>query len=254
MTPTAIVKIAVPMLALVAAGSAAFVLGFPRLQHEGKPEAAPVAAMTAPSQPAAGPRSENSPALAAAKPESTKTESTKTEAAKSDATPTEATKAEATKAEAAKTEVASTAAALGAPSPAPVTDQSVPAFDLARIEATGDAVIAGRAAPGVTVELLRNGDRLDQAVADASGQFVMVPPRLPAGSYELTLRAKLADGTLVSSKQGVPVTLKEVEATSSVAQSAAQSVRRSRLKRTCSPSRPRLLQSRRRLPLRSRRK
>ena len=72
----------------------------------------------------------------------------------------------------------------------PDTDESVPVFDIARIERTGDAVIAGRAAPGAIVELLRNGERHDQAVADQSGQFVMVPPRLPPGDYELTLRSR----------------------------------------------------------------
>ena len=107
--------------------------------------------------------------------------------------------------------VATLSADLGAPPPAPAADPSVPAFDLARIEAGGDAVIAGRAAPGATVDLMRNGERLDRAVADASGQFVMVPPRLPAGSYELTLSAKLADGTVALSKQGVAVTVKEAD-------------------------------------------
>ena len=52
----------------------------------------------------------------------------------------------------------------------------MPTFDVARIEPTGEAVIAGRAAPGATVELLRNGEVHDRAVADQSGQFVMVPP------------------------------------------------------------------------------
>src|SRR6185437_17072920 len=73
------------------------------------------------------------------------------------------------------------AAQLAVSPPQPDTAGSEPAFDVARIERTGDAVIAGRAAPGATVELLRNGERLDEAVADKSGQFVMVPSRLPAG-------------------------------------------------------------------------
>ncbi len=51
----------------------------------------------------------------------------------------------------------------------PDTDESVPVFDIARIERTGDAVIAGRAAPGAIVELLRNGERHDRAVADQPG-------------------------------------------------------------------------------------
>jgi nucleoid-associated protein YgaU len=85
----------------------------------------------------------------------------------------------------------------------------VPAFDIARIERTGEAVIAGRAAPGATVDLLRNGERLDGAVADQSGQFAMIVPRLPPGSYELTLSARSPDGTLATSKQGVAVALEE---------------------------------------------
>ena len=66
----------------------------------------------------------------------------------------------------------------------------VPEFDVARIEPTGEAVIAGRTTPGATVELLRNGELHDRAVADQSGQFVMVPPKLPAGTYDLTLRSR----------------------------------------------------------------
>src|SRR5207245_10355764 len=73
----------------------------------------------------------------------------------------------------------------------------------ARIEPTGEAVIAGRAAPGATVELLRNGELHDRAVADQSGQFAMVPPRLPPGTYGLTLRSRLPDGKQVTSKQSV---------------------------------------------------
>ena len=67
-----------------------------------------------------------------------------------------------------------------------------PVFDIARIDPTGDAVIAGRAAPSASVELLRYGYVHDRAVADRSGQFVMVPPRLPPGEYKLTLRSKAA--------------------------------------------------------------
>src|SRR6266550_1620255 len=87
----------------------------------------------------------------------------------------------------------------------PDSGDDVPAFDVARIEPTGEAVIAGRAAPGATVELLRNGELHDRAVADQSGQFVMVPPRLPPGTYGLTLRSRLPDGKQVTSKQSVAV-------------------------------------------------
>jgi nucleoid-associated protein YgaU len=114
------------------------------------------------------------------------------------------------------------AAELAVSPPPPVTDESVPVFDIARIERTGDAVIAGRAAPGAIVELLRNGERLDGATADQSGQFVMVPPRLPLGDYELTLRSRLPDGTMATSKQGVVVALAETESSSGVNRSRAE--------------------------------
>src|SRR6266700_5254538 len=104
----------------------------------------------------------------------------------------------------------------------PVSDESVPIFDIARIERTGDAVIAGRAAPGALVELLRNGERHDRTVADQSGQFVMVTPRLPPGDYELTLRSRLPDGTLATSKQGVVVALDDVESSSGALQARAE--------------------------------
>src|SRR4029453_17865644 len=57
------------------------------------------------------------------------------------------------------------AAALAGPPIPPDSGDGVPAFDIARIEPTGEAVIAGRATPGATVELLRNGDLHDRAVA-----------------------------------------------------------------------------------------
>jgi nucleoid-associated protein YgaU len=99
-----------------------------------------------------------------------------------------------------------TDALAAAPIP-PDSDDGVPTFDIARIEPTGEAVIAGRATPGATVELLRNGEPHDRAVADQSGQFVMVPPRLPSGTYDLTLRSKQPDGKQATSKQSVAVAI-----------------------------------------------
>ncbi|MGF6310517.1 nucleoid-associated protein YgaU [Bradyrhizobium sp. i1.8.4] len=105
----------------------------------------------------------------------------------------------------AQTETASLADALAGPSPAPGGD-AVPEFDVVSIEPTGETVVAGRALPGATVELLRNGEVHDRAVADKSGQFVMVPRPLPPGNYDLTLRMT-RDGKQVISKQSVAVAL-----------------------------------------------
>ncbi|NOJ45620.1 LysM peptidoglycan-binding domain-containing protein [Bradyrhizobium archetypum] len=107
---------------------------------------------------------------------------------------------------AAQSEANAVAAAL-AGSTAPESGDGNPAFDVARIEPTGEAVIAGRATPGVTVELLRNGELHDRVIADQSGQFAMVPPLLPPGTYDLTLRAKQPDGRVTTSKQSVTVAL-----------------------------------------------
>jgi hypothetical protein len=72
------------------------------------------------------------------------------------------------------------------------------------------------------VELLRNDERHDQAVADQSGQFVMVTPRLSPGDHELTLRSRPPDGKQATSKRSVVVTLDDVKASSGVFNSRAE--------------------------------
>lgn len=107
----------------------------------------------------------------------------------------------------AQAEANAMASALAGSTAPPEGSDGVPSFDVARIEPTGEAVIAGRAAPGSTVELLRNGEVHDRAIADPSGQFVMVPRPLPPGIYELTLRAHQPDGKQATSGQSVAVAL-----------------------------------------------
>ena len=94
----------------------------------------------------------------------------------------------------------------GSPLPAASRD-GAPEFDIVRIEPSGEAVVAGRAAPGSTVELLRNGEPHDRAVANQSGEFAMIPRPLPRGTYDLTLRAKQPDGKELTSRQSVAVAL-----------------------------------------------
>lgn len=183
MTPVSIVKIVVSTSVLVAACGAALVFG---VNREERPETGSIAVTASASKPAPSIRNEGPPAPAAT-----------------------------------ETKVAALTAELAGQLGVPAADQSAPSFDLARVEGTGDAVFAGRAAPGAIVDLLRGGERLDRAVADASGEFVMVPPRLPAGSYELTLSARLPDGTVTSSRQGVTVTVKNSAAGLGAAQPRA---------------------------------
>lgn len=97
---------------------------------------------------------------------------------------------------------------LGPPASKPAESSGgAPVFDVARIGPTGDAVIAGRAEPGATVELLRDGVVHDKAVANQSGEFVIVPNPLPPGEYRLTLRATRPDGTVSTSEKSVAVSL-----------------------------------------------
>ncbi|MGJ5179654.1 LysM peptidoglycan-binding domain-containing protein [Bradyrhizobium oligotrophicum] len=100
---------------------------------------------------------------------------------------------------------ASSLAALLAPVTPPAPDSDGPSFDVVNVDPSGETVVAGRAAPGATVELLRNGEPHDRVVADASGQFAMVPRKLPAGASDLTLRARQPDGREATSKQSVAV-------------------------------------------------
>jgi hypothetical protein len=86
-------------------------------------------------------------------------------------------------------------------------DVIMPAFDFALVGRAGDAVVAGTAAPGAAVELLRNDEPLDRAIADQFGQFVMTPSRLPSGDYELTLRSRQGNGKQATSRRSVAVTV-----------------------------------------------
>jgi nucleoid-associated protein YgaU len=85
---------------------------------------------------------------------------------------------------------------MTAPSAAPQTPQAKPApapsgprADVARVLPNGDVVVAGRTEAGAKVTLLDNGVPLMETQADpSSGEFVFLPPRLPAGDHNLALR------------------------------------------------------------------
>ena len=172
MAATSLSRMVVPCIALVAAFGTALVFGIQHIRRASPVDTKVATDVLAVSKPAWGPRDQDPAALAAA-----------------------------------KAKVAAVAEALAGSPLTPDSGDGEPAFDIARIEPTGEAVIAGRAMPGATVELLRNGEFHDRAVADQSGQFVMVPPRLPSGTYDLTLRAQQPDGKQARSKQSVAVAL-----------------------------------------------
>ena len=78
--------------------------------------------------------------------------------------------------------------------PAPTAALQAPTYDLVRVEPTGDAVIAGRASPGATIELLVNGKVVASTVANATGEWVLVLDQpLAPGDYDIALQASDAD-------------------------------------------------------------
>ncbi len=87
---------------------------------------------------------------------------------------------------------------------------AAPSFDIVRVEPDGQAVIAGRAAPGAEVEL-RSGDRtIDRVRADQRGEWVALPPEpLGAGVQELTLAARVENQPAVASEEVVVVAVPE---------------------------------------------
>ena len=96
------------------------------------------------------------------------------------------------------------AAAVAAP------DSRDPSFDVVRIGADGDTVIAGRAMPGAVVTIIDGGVELGQVTADARGEWVFVPTEaLPPGSRELRLKAVNPDGTVVDSAEPVVLVVPE---------------------------------------------
>ncbi|MBA1157975.1 LysM peptidoglycan-binding domain-containing protein [Microvirga mediterraneensis] len=98
-------------------------------------------------------------------------------------------------------------AAAAKPKDGPVA----PSFDLVRVEPDGESVIAGRAAPGATIELLRGDQVHARAAADASGLFAIVPPPLPPGSHLVVLQSIAPDGTRQRSSQSVTVVITDAK-------------------------------------------
>ena len=104
-------------------------------------------------------------------------------------------------------------AELGAGAPAVGVSGKGPSFDIVRVGPQGDAVIAGRAAPGSEVIVRDGASEVARTRADRQGSFVAVPSvPLAAGGRELTLASRGAsgaevkgDGTVVLEVPRVPV-------------------------------------------------
>ena len=70
-----------------------------------------------------------------------------------------------------------------------------PSFDVVTVDPKGQAVIAGRSAPGDRVRILDGDKPLGEVTADARGEWVLVPDTpIPPGNRQLSLEATGANG------------------------------------------------------------
>ena len=85
--------------------------------------------------------------------------------------------------------------APSSPVPAAKATAPLPSFDIVTIDPRGQAVIAGRAAPGDRVKVLDGGKLIGEVTADARGEWVLVPEGpMPPGNRQLELEATGRDG------------------------------------------------------------
>lgn len=109
------------------------------------------------------------------------------------------------------------AAPDAAPRPAPAPAQAAapappprPSFDIVRVNARGDAVMAGRAAPHAEIVILDGTREIGRVKADDRGEWVFVPGApMPPGGHELSLRARSPDGTVWDSASSVVLVVPE---------------------------------------------
>jgi len=89
-------------------------------------------------------------------------------------------------------------------------ESALPSFDIVRINPQGDAVIAGRAAPGATVTVLDGEAVVGTVVSDEKGEWVLVPEKpLPPGERALSVIAKVGDGEPIRSDELVILSVPE---------------------------------------------
>ena len=84
------------------------------------------------------------------------------------------------------------------------TLKSTATFDVVRVEPGGSTLIAGRAAPGTTLTLLADGEKIATATTDTSGGFVMFANLGPSDNPRiLTLTEAWLDGTVLEAEASV---------------------------------------------------
>ena len=90
-----------------------------------------------------------------------------------------------------------------------VAGPSLPAFDVVRVDAKGNTVMAGRAAPNATVLILDGDTEIGRVTANAGGEWVFTPDKpLAPGTRQLSLRM-IAGGKTTTSDRVVVMAVPE---------------------------------------------
>ncbi len=80
--------------------------------------------------------------------------------------------------------------------PASKPVEQAPSFDVVRINADGDTVMAGRGKPGSRILILDGGRKIGEVTADGRGEWVFIPTSpLASGNRKLSLTMILNDGS-----------------------------------------------------------
>jgi nucleoid-associated protein YgaU len=83
------------------------------------------------------------------------------------------------------------------------SDQPVPEFDVVRVETDGSTIIAGRAQPGTTIEVVSGDTVLAKSEVGPSGDFAAVFENpLAPGDYDIILRV-VEEGKIISQSEEV---------------------------------------------------
>ena len=100
-----------------------------------------------------------------------------------------------------------------------------PEFDTVRVHRNGTAVVAGRAAPRTSLQVIVNGETVQEAEVGREGQFAMVfevDPEVPA--LEITLNTLTEEGVEIPSEQSVIVLQTEFERVGAAEADTAESL------------------------------
>ncbi|MVA99648.1 LysM peptidoglycan-binding domain-containing protein [Nitratireductor sp. CAU 1489] len=87
-----------------------------------------------------------------------------------------------------------------------------PSFDLVRVEPDGSVVLAGKAAPNASVEIITGTRVIAKATATPEGDFaVILDDPLEPGNYQIVLRSTTPDNVVATSVETAVVAVPETE-------------------------------------------